>query len=77
MVTTRESFLLRVWSGTREIQRVDIEHIQSGERERLDSLEAILPWMRRHVDRAPGAKEVSSNDGSVTPQGDVLRGSAE
>ena len=48
MPTRYSSFLLRWWRLTGGGQRVEIEHIQSGERTLLGSLPAALDWIGAH-----------------------------
>ncbi len=40
------SFLIRFWLLEGEEQRVEIQHIQSGEQVRVKSLEAALDWVK-------------------------------
>lgn len=43
------SFLLRCWRLTSGRYRIEIEHIQSGEKRRLSSLAAALEWIEAQV----------------------------
>jgi len=57
------AFVLRYWWLTPDAVRVEIEHVQSGERVQVGSLGAALAWLEGHV--APMDEKVSS--GSVPP----------
>ena len=39
------SFLVRSWRLRDDARRLEIEHIQSGQRTRVDSLAAAMDWM--------------------------------
>lgn len=43
------SFLVRCWRLPDQTYRVEIEHVQSGEKADAASLEAILGWIEAHI----------------------------
>jgi hypothetical protein len=45
MTRQHNSFLLRCWTLRDGQERIEIEHIQSGERTRLSSLAAVMEWI--------------------------------
>jgi hypothetical protein len=42
------SFLVRCWQLSSGTQRVDIEHIQTGEKARFRTLAEAMEWIRDH-----------------------------
>ena len=43
------SFLIRCWRLSDQTYRIEIEHVQSGEKADTASLEAIQGWMEAHI----------------------------
>ncbi len=54
------SFLLRCWRLGSDNERVEIEHIHSGARTVVTSLQAAVEWMRACSEDAPSAPGSSS-----------------
>lgn len=42
------SFLVRCWRLSEEVERIKIEHIQSGERAQVTTMEAAFTWIGEH-----------------------------
>jgi hypothetical protein len=42
------SFLIRCWRLSEEVERIKIEHIQSGESAQVTTVEAAFAWMEAH-----------------------------
>lgn len=42
-----DSFLVRIWRLSGGVERVEVEHVQSGERARLASLDGAVSWITR------------------------------
>ncbi|MDP9375030.1 MAG: hypothetical protein M3Q65_21795 [Chloroflexota bacterium] len=59
------AFLLRCWQLEGGAQRVEITHIQSGERARLASLAAALAWLAAHQSDAVGEQSAAERTGAV------------
>lgn len=49
------SFVVRVWRGAEESCWVEVEHVQSGERARLDSVGLAAVWMSARSDSLPSS----------------------
>jgi hypothetical protein len=47
MLTHDGTYLIRCWKRDRETCRVEVIHVQSGERALLDSTAAALAWIDR------------------------------
>ncbi len=43
------SFLIRCWRLSNKTYRVEIEHVQSGEKADAISLEAVQGWIESHI----------------------------
>ena len=50
MARRYSSFLIRTWGFENGKQRIEIEHIQSGECTRTASLDAAIAWLEAHQD---------------------------
>lgn len=48
MLTHDGTYLIRCWKRGRETCRVEVIHVQSGERALLDSTAAALAWIDNH-----------------------------
>ena len=46
------SFLVRCWEVGADQRRIEIEHVQSGQRTRVSSLADVVRWMEAHCARA-------------------------
>lgn len=57
------AYILRCWRLPDGTQRVEIEHIASGERERVDSLTAATAWIERQRARSPESAAVATAAG--------------
>jgi hypothetical protein len=57
------AYLLRCWRLPDGTQRVEIEHIASGERERVDSLTAAAAWIERQRARSPAPAAITTAAG--------------
>ena len=66
------TFVIRYWWLPDDEQRLDIEHVQSGERHRCASLGEAEEWLAARV-RAGAAREAGSAGrvGDVPVQGDL------
>jgi hypothetical protein len=49
MVTRYGSFLIRFWAREGDVHRIEVEHVQSGDRARVSSLAAGLAWIEAHL----------------------------
>lgn len=54
------SFLLRCWWRNGTVERIEIEHIQSGERELLSSVSEAITWISSQRDDAGALGEEES-----------------
>ena len=48
MLVSYGAYLVRCWHEGAEVKRVEIVHVQSGERVLVHSAEAALTWIDRH-----------------------------
>ena len=63
------AFLLRCWRLGTDAQRVEVTHIQSGERALVASLAAALDWLRARAGDGSAARPASRDgDGSEPPE---------
>lgn len=67
------TFVLRCWWLARGATRVEVEHVQSGERVRVDSLAAALAWLEERV-AAPEARAPPGPPDSGSPDTDPKQG---
>ena len=63
MARRYSSFLIRYWRLAGGKQRIEIEHIQSGDRMRAASLAAAMAWIERQpVEPAGDAQQAAATD---------------
>lgn len=62
------SFVLRCWQLTGGEYRIEIEHVQSGDTERLDTLAAALDWLTSHIATARADAPVTSCGTPTIPE---------
>jgi hypothetical protein len=48
MLTNYGAYLVRLWRDGGEVTRIEVLHVQTGERVLLRSAEAALEWIDRH-----------------------------
>ena len=65
MARRYSSFLIRYWRLAGDKQRIEIEHIQSGDRMRAASLAAVMAW----IDSQHGDLESSFRQGESAGDG--------
>jgi hypothetical protein len=53
MLTNYGTYLVRCWRDGGEVTRVEVLHVQSGERVLMRSAEAALHWIDRHGHETP------------------------
>lgn len=74
MARRLNSFLLRYWDLGSGSERIEIEHIQSGEKRLAISMADAVAWMREHADRGVKAElESPTSDDTGTAHDDDRR----
>jgi hypothetical protein len=61
MPTSYQSFLVRLWNLNDVNERIEIEHIQSGQKQVLHSRAEAVEWMRTIDLSLPGASREEDN----------------
>jgi hypothetical protein len=63
MMKRHSSFLIRCWEIRDGIQRIEIQHVQSGEKELVRSLAEAMRWISAHLE------VIVATDTSTQPRG--------
>ena len=63
MASMYGAFLLRCWRLNGGVERIEVAHIQSGERTRVASVAAALDWIRDHSDCASTPSPAERDEG--------------
>ena len=64
MVRRYNSFLVRCWIFDGDMWRIQIEHIQSGDRMQVTVPQDAMDWIRAYCEKPPSAMAHRTTDGS-------------
>ncbi len=61
------AFMLRCWRLGTDAERIEIEHIQTGEKTRVSSVQAALDWIRSFIQDEPIEQGARAGAGGAAP----------
>ena len=64
MARRYNSFLVRCWIFDGHTSRIQVEHVQSGDRTQVALLEEAMEWIRAYCEKPPSVKAPGDRDDS-------------